>query len=178
MQFGFSSRQNFPPKCCQSLPNGIELASVKDYLDDELVLRLTELLEEYETDDPTYCANPKCGIFIPTRDAMVDRYIACPQCDTQTCLRCNGPKDLHTKPLQCPEIISKEDRELVEREGWKQCPRLKCRKVVARSEGCDHMECVCGTEFCYRCGRELNPDEDGITGMACNCDGQNEVFFV
>jgi len=30
------------------------------------------------------------------------------------------------------------------------CP--ECHVIVSRSEGCDHMQCVCGTNFCYRCG--------------------------
>jgi hypothetical protein len=30
------------------------------------------------------------------------------------------------------------------------CPR--CRMHVEKDEGCDHMTCPCGTQFCYRCG--------------------------
>jgi len=30
------------------------------------------------------------------------------------------------------------------------CP--ECHVIVSRSEGCDAMQCVCGTHFCYRCG--------------------------
>lgn len=30
------------------------------------------------------------------------------------------------------------------------CP--DCHVIVSRSEGCDHMMCVCGTHFCYACG--------------------------
>ena len=30
------------------------------------------------------------------------------------------------------------------------CP--SCSQLVERSYGCDHMSCVCGAEFCYRCG--------------------------
>lgn len=32
------------------------------------------------------------------------------------------------------------------------CP--DCHVIVSRSEGCDHMVCVCGTRFCYACGFE------------------------
>ena len=27
-----------------------------------------------------------------------------------------------------------------------------CAKVIQRSQGCNHMTCVCGYEFCYICG--------------------------
>lgn len=30
------------------------------------------------------------------------------------------------------------------------CPA--CHVIVSRSEGCNHMTCVCGTRFCYQCG--------------------------
>lgn len=30
------------------------------------------------------------------------------------------------------------------------CP--DCHVIVSRSEGCNHMMCVCGTRFCYACG--------------------------
>lgn len=30
------------------------------------------------------------------------------------------------------------------------CP--DCHVIVSRSEGCDHMMCVCGSRFCYACG--------------------------
>jgi len=32
------------------------------------------------------------------------------------------------------------------------CPG--CKMHVNKLDGCDHIECVCGTEFCYRCGKE------------------------
>jgi hypothetical protein len=32
------------------------------------------------------------------------------------------------------------------------CP--DCHVIVSRSEGCDHMMCVCGTKFCYACGHK------------------------
>jgi len=30
------------------------------------------------------------------------------------------------------------------------CP--DCHVIVSRSEGCNHMQCICGTKFCYGCG--------------------------
>jgi len=32
----------------------------------------------------------------------------------------------------------------------KQCPG--CKKWVEKNDGCDHITCLCGYEFCYRCG--------------------------
>lgn len=38
----------------------------------------------------------------------------------------------------------------------KPCP--DCHVIVSRSEGCNQMQCVCGSRFCYRCGLK-----------SCNC---------
>ena len=32
------------------------------------------------------------------------------------------------------------------------CP--KCRHGIQKSEGCDHMRCRCGAEFCFICGAD------------------------
>jgi hypothetical protein len=55
----------------------------------------------------------------------------------------------HRKHLKS---VLKEDKRL---NAWlkghaRPCP--ECNVIVSRYEGCDHMVCVCGTHFCYRCG--------------------------
>lgn len=39
-----------------------------------------------------------------------------------------------------------------------QCPT--CWKWIQRTEGCNHMTCVCGKEFCYVCGKAYPCDND------------------
>ena len=41
---------------------------------------------------------------------------------------------------------------------FKTCPH--CKHWVEKTQGCDHMRCKCGKEFCYKCG--------GIYGK-CEC---------
>jgi hypothetical protein len=36
------------------------------------------------------------------------------------------------------------------REGWQRCPQ--CGTGVERTQGCRHIVCICGGEFCYQCG--------------------------
>jgi hypothetical protein len=35
------------------------------------------------------------------------------------------------------------------------CP--KCHALVVRSAGCNHISCHCGTHFCYKCGKQMDP---------------------
>ena len=47
----------------------------------------------------------------------------------------------------------REDEQLeqwAQQAGAKRCTR--CKFFVQKNQGCDHMTCRCGYEFCYRCG--------------------------
>ncbi|MFN9955782.1 MAG: Rcat domain-containing protein [bacterium] len=48
-------------------------------------------------------------------------------------------------------------------QNFKQC--YNCKFWVEKTEGCDHMTCKCGAEFCYICGGEYG---------ACSCDYGSE----
>ncbi|KAI8883511.1 hypothetical protein K501DRAFT_184309, partial [Backusella circina FSU 941] len=37
-----------------------------------------------------------------------------------------------------------------EKENWSRCPT--CKHMVEKNNGCNHITCRCGTQFCYRCG--------------------------
>ncbi|RYO87783.1 hypothetical protein DL762_004073 [Monosporascus cannonballus] len=174
LRASLSSRQNYPSRCCRSTPNGIDLSVIQAYLDEDVLFRLIDVGEEYASKDPKFCFDPKCSAFIPvpeTESQQTAQWVTCQRCKRVTCTECKGDKDLHPTPEQHPDLISKEDRELAEKEGWKQCPNRKCRKMIERTEGCDHMKCECGTHFCYQCGRHLGGRD--VTEMACNCRGQN-----
>ena len=45
--------------------------------------------------------------------------------------------------------------EWINSNGGQTCPT--CSTGIERIEGCFHMQCQCGTHFCYECGEELHP---------------------
>jgi len=55
--------------------------------------------------------------------------------------------------------------------GAKVCPG--CGIVVMKSEGCNHMTCRCGFEFCYVCGADIRGNIDGHFIFGCNQYDQN-----
>lgn len=66
---------------------------------------------------------------------------------------------------------SEDDRkfeQFVQGAKFKQCP--KCKFWVERSEGCNHMSCRCGTNFCYDCGGTGCPH-----GSCSNSGGRREA---
>jgi E3 ubiquitin-protein ligase RNF144 len=40
--------------------------------------------------------------------------------------------------------------QLAAKNKWRPCPQ--CSAVVERTDGCKHMRCPCGVQFCYACG--------------------------
>jgi len=47
-------------------------------------------------------------------------------------------------------MLEEEFQKLAKLQGWKPCP--KCKAMVEKTQGCNHMECICGVNWCYRCG--------------------------
>eukprot|EP00882_Tetradesmus_deserticola_P013925 GHRQ01014792.1.p2 GENE.GHRQ01014792.1~~GHRQ01014792.1.p2 ORF type:complete len:168 (+),score=34.79 GHRQ01014792.1:803-1306(+) len=75
-----------------------------------------------------------------------------------------------------PELRSVEDAAMLrmaQQQAWKRCPAAGCGHVVERSEGCNHMRCRCGVDFCYACGsayRNSQPSADNVHGTpSCSC---------
>lgn len=87
--------------------------------------------------------------------------------EVRTCTACLHLETDHdpSTPSICPERIDRVDKDLFTKEGWKSCPN--CQEMIEKSDGCDHMQCDCGHEFCYQCGRSYTG------GMPCNCHGNN-----
>jgi len=136
----------FPPKC-HSQP--IELSVIEADLsaEDLAVYRSAEL--EFGSTCRVYCADPACAKFIPIAHRTLDTAL-CAVCGVESCMHC---KALAHHGSACPE--DKEGQSLIQfanEQGWKACHG--CSRIVSRDEGCDHMTCKCGTEFCYRCGTQ------------------------
>jgi hypothetical protein len=102
--------------------------------------------------------------------------IRCPAPDCNYCLFDHDVRQLvsaqaferhqehkNTDYLQHLKSALKEDSRLKHwlKTNARPCP--DCHVIVSRSEGCDHMRCVCGTNFCYACGFK-----------SCKCNQQKE----
>ncbi|KAK9804884.1 hypothetical protein WJX72_010088 [[Myrmecia] bisecta] len=139
---------------------------------------LEELLQlEIEASIPEeqriYCPNPRCALLLVRDDqgtaARQNVRSRCPACQQLMCASCRAA--WHTG-LTCEEFRrrpSPEERAflaLVHSSRWKACP--KCKRVIQRSAGCNHMTCKCGTHFCYRCGAAY-PVISGYPQPACKC---------
>lgn len=150
---------NFPLKCpdvgCKNQIADINFMPIIPKTQYNLYKKRKHIKEAVDNPSKfTFCSTPNCEhIFtIPTKDSQA--FAKCPKCQQGTCLFCKVK--FHTK-LTCKEYqtYKPEDHEVcknLRENNWKKC--LKCRFWIEKNEGCNHMTCKCGNEFCYVCGKK------------------------
>ncbi|KAI2624589.1 hypothetical protein GGS26DRAFT_593203 [Hypomontagnella submonticulosa] len=135
---------SFPAKCCGEV---LAIESYKQYLDPYVVQQFQEKAVEYGTSDRTYCHRGDCSTFLaPATYGGSTAY--CDNCGEATCILCKGQAhggECATDP-GVDEVI-----QMAEQEGWRRC--VGCGAMIERTEGCQHIICRCGVQFCYDCGR-------------------------
>ncbi|KAI1808476.1 hypothetical protein F4811DRAFT_559200 [Daldinia bambusicola] len=132
----------FPPRCCRQ---PIPLDKIQFLLPEELVRKFRIKEVEFSTPRRTYCHNPTCAAFIPPQN-YEDDIATCNDCRGKTCITCKGPSHYgdcpHDEDLQ--RVL-----ELAEVKKWQRCPN--CLSLIELTQGCFHMKCICGSQFCYLC---------------------------
>ncbi|KAK7997053.1 methylitaconate delta2-delta3-isomerase [Apiospora arundinis] len=142
--------QQMPPKCCTD--DHILLKHVDRLFDDNFKILWNQKFAEFSTHNRIYCPRPACGAWIkPHRiEKLKDgrRRAKCGACKTEVCCVCQGKWH---RSQDCPtdeatQAVLQQARE----KGWQRC--YGCREMIELIEGCNHMKCVCGREFCMICG--------------------------
>jgi hypothetical protein len=123
-----------------------------------------------------------------TRD---NRMVRCPACLIASCQFCQKPWTRGVADhsgLSCAAYARRYDSCSSDRsfDSWKtqQCRHVQncpaCAAVIERNDGCNHMTCRCGHQFCWVCGEEWshqhsyfcrryrrnNNNDDSLAGMA------------
>ena len=66
----------------------------------------------------------------------------CKLCKKEFCLNCLGK-------VHKGECVSREIAAMQQAMGMRRCPN--CRYYILKDQGCDHITCICGFQFCYIC---------------------------
>ncbi|KAK5270560.1 hypothetical protein LTR96_003837 [Exophiala xenobiotica] len=165
---GCTNMASFPPKCCGK---PLRISVWGGILERAIVDRYKQIEAEFTANRPLYCAHAHCSAYLPDNNHLNDHEVAvCFKCERVTCKRCRRLMDEHQEGIWDADerVCPKEDenvsalRALGSEKKWKQCPT--CMTMVERTDGCNHMDCICGIEFCYRCGKLFDEDD------ACDCD--------
>ncbi|CAO2202068.1 unnamed protein product [Urochloa humidicola] len=108
----------------------------------------------------TYCPFPDCSEMMVADDGseVCVTQSECQVCRRLFCARCRVAP-WHAG-VTCDEYqqLAEVDRgredmmllEMAKGNEWKRCP--SCKFIVEKIDGCTHIRCRCGFEFCYKCG--------------------------
>ena len=163
--------QHMPPKCCTD--DCIPLKHIEARFDNDFKRKWNRKYQEYTTANRLYCPSKGCGAWIPPRDIKPDpaapgdrKAGRCPKCHTKVCTRCNGR--WHPAAADCPtDPATRAFAALAHAEGWQRC--YHCNATVELREGCNHMTCRCGAEFCMLCG---------VQWKGCDCPWFSEQALL
>ncbi|XP_020882538.1 LOW QUALITY PROTEIN: uncharacterized protein LOC9302452 [Arabidopsis lyrata subsp. lyrata] len=110
---------------------------------------------------------PKSGV----RRCVECRGLFCVDCKVpwHANLSCTEYKKLHPNP-PADDVKLKS---LANNKMWRQCG--KCQHMIELSQGCNHITCRCGHEFCYNCGGGWNKK---MRTCVNRCPAWNEEYIT
>jgi hypothetical protein len=104
-----------------------------------------------------FCKTPDCQQ-IYRHNPNTRKILQCPSCFSTICSACDEEahegmtcqeRRLHKDPAEQDRLFNEWANE-----HGKQCP--ECRRIIEKSEGCNHMACPCGAHFCWQCGKSFS----------------------
>ncbi|CAL9041645.1 unnamed protein product, partial [Musa banksii] len=114
-----------------------------------------------------YCPFKDCSALMIDDGQETVMQAECPSCQRLFCAQC---KVGWHSGLSCEEfkMLGTDERgredlmlmKIAKDKRWKRCPR--CKFFVEKTQGCMHIRCRCGFEFCYGCGSKY------VMAHACN----------
>ncbi|CAN4101717.1 unnamed protein product [Withania somnifera] len=156
--------QGMLPKCphdgCKS---ELKIINCKKFLTPKLYDLMSERVKEttIPITEKIYCPNTKCSTLMSKTEIQISGQGAagtCTKCHLVFCINCKVPWHRNMtcfdyrklNPYKC--VDDPKLKSLATQSRWRQC--VKCNHMVSLVEGCYHIYCRCGHEFCYTCGAE------------------------
>ncbi|KAF9616150.1 hypothetical protein IFM89_028616 [Coptis chinensis] len=137
-----------------------EPENCRSFIPDEVFDRWTNALcESYFIleSQKFYCPFKDCSALLVDDGGEVVRESECPICRRLFCAQCMIPwhSDISCEDYQNLDVNERgrDDRmviELAKKKNWRRCP--SCKFLVEKTDGCLHINCRCGFQFCYGCG--------------------------
>ena len=155
--------KNFPLACIGdegACKVPISIPEIRRFLQQQVFQALVEVAFRSYLDQHAqelkFCTTPDCQQIY--RHNPNTRILQCPSCFSTICSACD--EEAH-EGMTCQERRLYKDSTEQDRlfNVWadangKRCP--ECRRVIEKSEGCNHMTCPCGAHFCWQCGKSFS----------------------
>ncbi|KAM7502043.1 hypothetical protein LguiB_000947 [Lonicera macranthoides] len=184
--------QGILPKCPhEGCKSEMKIESCQKFLTPELFHIMSQRIKEASIPpgEKIYCPYSKCSALmskVEVQGYAVNLTGGGEQVAARQCAKCGGIFCISCKVpwhrnMNCydykrlnpyPAAEDAKLKNLAARNRWRQC--VKCNHMVELSEGCYHIYCRCGYEFCYTCGAEWKNKK-----ATCRCpiwDERNIVY--
>jgi hypothetical protein len=156
--------RQFPLKCpAVRCGQDAQQVDIHEVLDTEDIRKYEDFyfkkFVEERSNEYSWCPTAGCEyVFIYDHHNPMGANFLCPLCLQNYCLDCRvqyhtGKSCGEYKADKINSTFSKDDEQFlsfVKGAKFKQCG--KCKFWVERNQGCNHMTCRCGYQFCYQCG--------------------------
>ncbi|KAK4671156.1 hypothetical protein QC764_602850 [Podospora pseudoanserina] len=141
--------QHMPPRCCTAEP--IPPKHVDKLLGEDFKAEWNRKYREYTTRSRIYCPEERCGRWFQPDNIRQENgrgQAKCSHCKTKVCCACHG---LWHPQYSCPgDENTAQFMPQSKRDTYQTC--YQCHHMVELAEGCNHMKCRCGAQFCMLCG--------------------------
>ncbi|GAB2275061.1 hypothetical protein Dimus_009830 [Dionaea muscipula] len=138
--------------------------------------------------EKVYCPDPRCSTLMSKREVLdysnarfdIMQELGsclCVKCQKPFCISCKVPWHFgmschsYRKLKPDPNCDDTKLKSLATTNRWRQC--MKCRHMIELAEGCYHISCKCGHEFCYTCGAEWMNKK-----ATCSCRLWDERYII
>ncbi|XP_043701737.1 uncharacterized protein LOC122652130 [Telopea speciosissima] len=156
-----------PHERCKS---NLNVDSCRRFLTPKLVETMSQRIKESSipVTEKIYCPYPKCSALMSKSEVLeyATNVTGANQTGARKCIKCHGLFCIDCKVpwhsnMTCfnykrlnpyPRAEDAKLKFLATQKLWRQC--VKCNHLIELAEGCFHMTCRCGYEFCYTCGAE------------------------
>ena len=142
----------------------ISIPEIRRFLQPQVFQALVEVAFRSYLDQHSqelkFCTTPDCQQ-IYRHSPNGTRTLQCPSCFSTICSACDEEahegmtcqeRRLHKDPAEQDRLFN-----VWANQHGKQCP--ECKRMIEKSEGCNHMTCPCGAHFCWQCGKTFSPAE-------------------
>ncbi|KAK9279206.1 hypothetical protein L1049_012884 [Liquidambar formosana] len=151
--------------------NEVNIDSYGKFLAPKVIKKVSQRIKEASipVTEKVYCPFPRCSALMSKSEVLEyskNAYVGAKQPGARKCIKCHYYFCINCKvpwhhnmtcsdykrsnPYPCTEDAKLKS--LVKKNQWRQC--VKCNHMIELAEGCYHMRCRCGYEFCYTCGAE------------------------
>ncbi|KAF8412724.1 hypothetical protein HHK36_000693 [Tetracentron sinense] len=131
-----------------------------------------------------YCPFPNCSVLLNPRECLSTwasssshsdtSCVECPVCQRFICVDCGIPwhssmscEEYQNLPMEERDALHITLHRLEQNKRWRRCHQ--CRRMIELTQGCYHMTCWCGHEFCYSCGADYRDKQ-----QTCQCSFWDE----